>query len=177
MKHFTCQEGEVCRTGDGEVRRCDIQGFDSIHGHFVEVWSVDIAVVIPPETIEGDQQHSLSLFVYRSSDDGQSPEEAETCSPQHGEHRHFTDLNWLSSSWNSYLQEEPPLGISPEVSEANSFWAKFHQFILSLRLDGLYLSTFLHAAQWCLWADFTAGSCVHSEFSPVLLLRTASKAD
>lgn len=95
MKHFTCQEGEVCRTGDGEVRRCDVLGFDSILGHFVEVWCVNIAVVIPSETIEGDQQHFLSLFVYRRSEDGQSPEEAETCSPQHGEHRHFTDLNWL----------------------------------------------------------------------------------
>lgn len=34
-KQFTCQEGKVRRTGDGEVRRCDIHGFDSILGHLV----------------------------------------------------------------------------------------------------------------------------------------------
>lgn len=41
------------------------------------------------------------------------------------------------------------------------------QLILSRRLDRRYLSAPSHAAWWCLWADFTAGSSVHSEFPPV----------
>lgn len=103
MKHFTCQEGEVCRAGDGEVRRCDIQGFDSILGHFVEVWCVHITVVIPPEAIEGDEQQLLSLFINWSTEDGWDPEEAETRCPQHGEHGHFTGLYWLYSLANPLI--------------------------------------------------------------------------
>lgn len=76
----------MCRTGDSEVRRCDILGFDAVRGHFVEVRRVDIAVVVPAETVEGDQQHPLSLLVQRRSEDGEGPEEAETCGgPHHGE--------------------------------------------------------------------------------------------
>lgn len=86
MKHFTCQEGEVCRTGDGEVRRCDIHSFDSILGHLVEVRRVHVAVVIPPEAVEGDQQHLLPLvFGRRRSEGGRGPEEAEARGPQHGD--------------------------------------------------------------------------------------------
>lgn len=99
----------MCRTGDGEVRRCDIQGFDSILGHFVKVWRVHITVVIPSETIEGDEQQLLSLVVYRSAEDGWGPEEAETGCPQHGEHRHFTDLNWISSPANTLIYKRTHL--------------------------------------------------------------------
>lgn len=170
MNHFTCQEGEVCGAGDSQVRRCDIQGFDSIHGHFVEVRCVHITVIIPSETIEGDQQHLLFLFDCRSSKDGRGPEEAETCSPQHGEHRHFTGLYWLFPPAKMLIYKTIHLLASHRrCSEANSFWAKFHQLILSGRLGRLY-QHFLHAAQWCLWANFTAGSCVHIEFSPCFAL-------
>lgn len=105
MEHFTCQEGEVCRAGDGEVRRCDIQGFDSILGHFVKVWCVHITVVIPPEAIEGDEEHLLFLFINWSAEDGWDPEEAQTCCPQHGEHQHVTGLYWLYLPANTFIYE------------------------------------------------------------------------
>lgn len=88
MELFTCQEGEVCWTGDGEESRGGVLGFDTIPGHLVEVGRVHVAVVIPPETIEGDQQQLLAPFVQRRSEERRSPEDAETCSPQHGECRH-----------------------------------------------------------------------------------------
>lgn len=156
----------MCRTGDGEVRRCDIQGFDSILGHFVKVWRVHITVVIPSETIEGDEQQLLSLVVYRSAEDGWGPEEAETGCPQHGEHRHFTDLNWISSPANTLIYKQTHLLASTSGFWSQQLLSKVFQLILSCRLDRLYLSSFLHVARLCLWATFTAGSCVHSEFPP-----------
>lgn len=121
MKRFTCQEGEVCRAGDGEVRRCDIQGFDSILGHFVKVWRVHITVVIPAEPVEGDEQQLLPLFINWSAEDGWDPEEAETRRPQHGEHGHFTHLYWLYPPASAHIYEWMPhlwflLATAPEQS-------------------------------------------------------------
>lgn len=161
MKHFTCQEGEVCRAGDGEVGRCDIQGFHSVHGHFVEVRRVHIAVVIPPESVEGDQQHLLSRFVCRRREDGRGQEEAEAGGPQHGAHRHCVRCQ-LTRSWSrsNLLASHLP---------RQSSRAKFPpQLILSRSSDRRYLSALSHAAlmMFMSWF-FTAGSCVHSEFPPV----------
>ena len=161
MKHFTCQEGEVCRAGDGEVGRCDIQGFHSVHGHFVEVRRVHIAVVIPPESVEGDQQHLLSRFVCRRREDGRGQEEAEAGGPQHGAHRRCVRCQ-LTRSWSrsNLLASHLP---------RQSSRAKFPpQLILSRSSDRRYLSALSHAAlmMFMSWF-FTAGSCVHSEFPPV----------
>lgn len=79
------------RTGDGEIRRSDILGLDSIFGHLVQVWRVHIAVVVPSETVEGDEQDLLLLFGHRDSEDQTGQEDAETRSPQHDEL--LTDLD------------------------------------------------------------------------------------
>lgn len=163
MKLFTCQEGEVCRTGDGEVRRGDIQGFDAVLGHLVEVRRVHVAVVIPPETIEWDQQHLLSLVVYRRSEDRWGPEDAETRSPQHGERRRR--LCRSAKIW--FTKGKQP----HEVCQPSNFWAKFHQLILSqwLKRPNLFCMMFMG---WLYGSELCS-----QRSSPVFLLRNCSKAD
>lgn len=126
-KSFTCQEGEVCRTGDGEVRRCDVYGFDSVSGHVVQVWRVHVAVVIPAEPIEGDQQHLLPGLADRCAQSERGQEEAETRGRQHGENRPLAEIStdFIFQLQASVLREEPHL------PQANSCRAKFHQLILS----------------------------------------------
>lgn len=58
----TCQEGEMCGTGDGEVRWGHISGLDPVFGHCVQIRRVHIAVIVPPEAIEGDEQYFMLAF-------------------------------------------------------------------------------------------------------------------
>lgn len=106
LRRVTCQEGEVCRTGDGEVRGSHVLGLDSILGHLVEVWRVHVAVVVPPETVEGDEQHFLPLFGHRDAEDAGGPEDAETRGPQHDER--FADLIRSRLGWCFNSHEIPP---------------------------------------------------------------------
>lgn len=171
MKHFTCQEGEVCRAGDGEVGRCDVQGFHSVHGHFVEVRRVHIAVVIPPESVEGDQQHLLSRFVCRRSEDGRGQEEAEAGGPQHGAHRRFVRCR-LTRSWSrsnllaSHLPRRlPEQSFSPSTYLITPIGQTLSQRSLARGLM-MFMSWFYG---WELCSQW---------ISPrVLLLSTGSKAD
>lgn len=56
VMYFTCQDGEVCRAGDGDERRGHVCGFDPVLRHGVQVRRVHVPVVVPPEAIKGDEQ-------------------------------------------------------------------------------------------------------------------------
>lgn len=79
------------RTGDGEVRRCNVSCFDPILGHLVQVWGVHIPIVIPPETVERNEQQLLLFFAHWSAEDAGGPEEAEARGPQH-DNEHLAGL-------------------------------------------------------------------------------------
>lgn len=53
---LTRDEGEVSRTGDGEEGWRDVRRLDPIQGHLVQVGCVHLAVVVPSEAVEGDEQ-------------------------------------------------------------------------------------------------------------------------
>ena len=52
----------MCGTGDGEVRWGHIYGLDPVFGQCVQIRPVHIAVVVPPEAIEGDEQYFMLAF-------------------------------------------------------------------------------------------------------------------
>lgn len=75
----------MCWTCDGEVWWSDVLGFDSIRCHFVQIRCVHITVIIPAETVKGDEQDSVATLVYGSTLDRQSPRNAQkTYGPCHG---------------------------------------------------------------------------------------------
>ncbi len=58
---FTCQDGEVCRAGDGEERRRHVCGFNPFLRHGVKVRCVHVPVIVPPEAVKGDEQQFAAL--------------------------------------------------------------------------------------------------------------------
>lgn len=56
MRRVTCKQGEVCWTGDGYEWGRHVSGPDTILGHGVQVGGVHISVIVPAESIKGDQK-------------------------------------------------------------------------------------------------------------------------
>lgn len=57
---LTCKQSEVTRASDCNIGWCDISSFYTILSHLVEIWCVHIPVIIPSESIKGDEQQLVS---------------------------------------------------------------------------------------------------------------------
>lgn len=56
----TCKQGEVCWAGDGEEGWGDVFCPHPIPGHLIQARGVHVLVIVPAETIEGDEQQLVS---------------------------------------------------------------------------------------------------------------------
>ena len=156
--------------GDGQVRRRDVLSLDAVPGHGVQVGRVHVAVVVPAEAVEGDQQHLLSQrrpVVLR--DRGGEGQRGQGEAGQGKGQQHFSAWRVLQQNntcvkgvitvygTESFKPTRPRLlslflsiGVSPVVNGPRS---KVERYLISLFFLRHFLCTFLPVCS-CIWFVF-----------------------
>lgn len=85
---LTCKQSEVTRASDRYVGWDDISSFYAILSHLVKIWCVHIPVIIPSESIKGDEQKLVSScctgFFDWSKESWRNCKQPKTYRQQHG---------------------------------------------------------------------------------------------